>query len=542
MSRGPDRDGNAKGRYAETLTEFLMNETVEERELRRARFDRFLVEHRQWVDSHPVVRMAERQCDELMRSVFIGGQFNVTGQLHSVFKTMETMKELIAQKKKELIYIQTNYETQIKGLERELMSARLKIERDIVHKNEDGPCPYDPTKLTQMRALLEERNPGSFPSSALNPPAPCDNLSGDNNSEPGNLCETDCSPENDSENIQEEPEMCCQSCGFSLYTGSEFCSRCGRPVEVESSYNETMDCSFESDETESEPGDPCDGTMDCSLKNDRVESEFPGNDAMINPLPARDQCSCDNEPSDVDLLLQEIEYELSLKWEQAVDLEMDSGYDTQCCSDVSSIGNSHSNSFNPENEAEFMDSEPGYLCEPPSGESEVLTPPGGDIIVSGSHLSSHQPSGGQILSRSATAMPLCETSESTSSKVRLKRFAEQTPHSGSNARSEPPSGKILTCTKSQIPLHSTGCVTPPSLNRMQSVEIIEQPPGGTSESVGNSSGDLKYVKLKHFPEHISKEIAMSTPSVPFSRLKWFPSQEGANEKFKDLQQLQVACC
>ncbi len=156
------------------------------------------------------------------------------------------------------------------------------------------------------------------------------------------------------------------------------------------------------------------------------------------------------------------------------------------------------------------------LSAPPSSKY-VCQPPGGDFIVSGSHLSSisppagrrmagtpigHQPSGGQILSRSqesTTAMPV----GSTSSKVRLKRFAEQTPHSGSSARLEPPSGTLAS----------------------------------------NSPGDLKYrVKLKHFPEHVSKETAMSTPSVPFNKLKWFPSQEGANEKFKDLQQLQVACC
>ncbi len=195
-----------------------------------------------------------------------------------------------------------------------------------------------------------------------------------------------------------------------------------------------------------------------------------------------------------------------------------------------------------------MHSEPEYMCEPPGGDSVVsrshlssISPPAGRTIA-GNPID-HQPSGGQILSRSqesATAMPL----GSTNSEVRLKRFAEQMPHSGSNARSEPSSGKILTCNKSHISptgCHSTRCVTPPNMNRVQSVEIIEQPPGGTSESVGNSSGGLKYVKLKHFPEHISKEIAMSTSSVPFNRLKWFPSQEGENEKFKDLQQLQVAC-
>ncbi len=510
MPRGPDRYGSAKGRYAETLTEFLMEETVEERDLRRARFDRFLAEHRQWVDSHPVVRMAERQCDELMGSLFIGGQFNVTGQLHSVFKTMETMKELISQKKKELIYIQTNYETEIKGLERELMSARLKIERDIVHKNKDGPCPYDPVKLAQMRALFEDRNPGSFPPSALDPPAPCDNLSGDsNNSEPDNLCEMDCSPEN--ENMQEDPEICCQSCGFGLYAGSEFCSRCGRPVAhsdgqydigdvnteytvVESGgpYNETIDCSFENDEDLLLPDD---GDFDATDSLARVQADA----VVIKDLQMR-----------IDTLQQELDCDESV--------EVDSGY-------------SDSPPVCPPMELSVPPSS-GGVCQPSSGESEPLLPSGGDP---GEPLESERNSGN--IAYIPQAPPVA-------CQFPYIELDEQKPHSALNARSEPPSGKILSCTKSQISLtgcHSTGCVTPPSLNRTQSVEITEQPHGGGEMS--ESSGDLKYrVKLKHFPEHISKEIAMSTPSVPFNRLKWFPSQEGANEKFKDLRQLQVACC
>ncbi len=47
---------------------------------------------------------------------------------------------------------------------------------------------------------------------------------------------------------------------------------------------------------------------------------------------------------------------------------MDSEFDTQCYSGVSSIRNNRLISFHPENElvtcmSESMDSEPGYLCE-----------------------------------------------------------------------------------------------------------------------------------------------------------------------------------
>ncbi len=81
---------------------------------------------------------------------------------------------------------------------------------DWIFNNEDGPYPCDPIKLEQFRAEKKEWFSKWFPPSGgcVDPPAPCDNLSGDsNNSERYDQCEMDCAPENNSENIQEEPEI-----------------------------------------------------------------------------------------------------------------------------------------------------------------------------------------------------------------------------------------------------------------------------------------------------------------------------------------------
>ncbi len=256
----------------------------------------------------PVLREAFLRNRQFRQSCDTGGELDLFSMVSQFFGSLRTVKDLIASRKRELACIQSIYEEEIETLERKLLSARVSIE-DWIINNDDGPCPCDPIKLEQFRAEKKEWFSKWFlPGGGhVDPPAPCDNLSGDsNNSKPDNVCEMDCGSENDSENIPEEPEIYCQSCGFCLHTGSEFCSRCGRPVAVESSpsdgynvevscelggnidkpaspssyveneytenvdrgdpYNETIDCSFESNETESELGDPYDGTMDCSSK------------------------------------------------------------------------------------------------------------------------------------------------------------------------------------------------------------------------------------------------------------------------------------